>query len=79
MKGFIETIWDSVKPGPRKTSPSARIRKLKTMKLKDRLAKLKAKNKSLQEQLDNQGELLVKITKDLAKLKRETAHLCPEE
>lgn len=49
------------------------------VKKKDRLEQLEQRNRELQEQLDNQGEILQEIAKRLAKLGRDVSHLLPEK
>lgn len=68
------------KPLPPVPPPSPPvIRREVDVKNKKRIDQLRLKNRQLQDQLDNQTELLERVVKDLAQLRRDVAHVLPEK
>ena len=49
------------------------------MKNKERISQLEAENKELRDDLNRQGDLLEKLTKELSELKRSVTPLLPEK
>lgn len=78
MKDLLALVWNAIKPGERLPRPKA-LSLEAYVKTKKRIKKLKTSNSQLQEQLDNQTQLLERVVKDLAQLRRDVAHVLPEK
>jgi predicted RNase H-like nuclease (RuvC/YqgF family) len=78
VKELLAMVWKAIKPGERLPRPKTLSREA-YVKTKKRIKQLKTSNSQLQEQLDNQTQLLERVVKDLAQLRRDVAHVLPEK
>lgn len=62
---------------PKPHKPTTRVEV--DMKNKERISQLEAENKELRQDLNRQGELIERLTKELSELKRSVLPLLPEK